>query len=278
MATIPASENEFPEVKFAEGAAPGTPASGLVIAYAKSDGLLYAKDDTGAETVLGAAAHVADTTDAHDASAVSFDPTGLTSVTATEVQAAIEEIDAALAAGGIPATIVDVKGDLIVATAADTVARVAAGANDLALIADSAQAAGVKWAHPVLSSLKHTITADVTMTTAGTFYDGPSINLGSVGTWFLSGAVFLENTSATAVTEFGAKLWDGTTVESAADWLTRATNDRITLHLSGIVTLAGATTMKISAVNTQNGCTIRKSSANNNAGDKYTYLRAVRIA
>jgi hypothetical protein len=51
-----ASENEFPKVTFAEGAAPGTPASGLVIAYAKADGLLYSKDDAGSETPLGAAA------------------------------------------------------------------------------------------------------------------------------------------------------------------------------------------------------------------------------
>lgn len=47
--------------------------------------------------------------------------------------------------GGIPATIVDVKGDLIAATAADTVARLAAGANDTILMADSGQTTGLKW-------------------------------------------------------------------------------------------------------------------------------------
>jgi hypothetical protein len=47
-----ASDNEFPKVTFAEGAAPGTPAAGLVIAYAKADGLLYSKDDAGAETLV----------------------------------------------------------------------------------------------------------------------------------------------------------------------------------------------------------------------------------
>ena len=46
---------------------------------------------------------------------------------------------------GILASIVDVKGDIIVATAADTVARKAAGANDTILMADSAQADGLKW-------------------------------------------------------------------------------------------------------------------------------------
>ena len=47
---------------------------------------------------------------------------------------------------GIQPSIVDAKGDLIVATAADSVSRLAVGANDYVLTADSAQATGVKWA------------------------------------------------------------------------------------------------------------------------------------
>jgi hypothetical protein len=43
-------------------------------------------------------------------------------------------------------TIVDAKGDLIVATADNTVARVAVGTNTHVLTADSAEASGVKWA------------------------------------------------------------------------------------------------------------------------------------
>lgn len=45
-------------------------------------------------------------------------------------------------------TIVDAKGDLIAATAADTVARLAVGANDTVLTADSSTATGLKWAAP----------------------------------------------------------------------------------------------------------------------------------
>lgn len=47
----------------------------------------------------------------------------------------------------------DAKGDVVVATAADTWARVAVGANDTALVADSAQTAGVKWAAVLLQAL-----------------------------------------------------------------------------------------------------------------------------
>jgi hypothetical protein len=52
------------------------------------------------------------------------------------------------AQGDISATIVDAKGDLIAATAADTVARLAVGTNGQVLTADSTASTGVKWATP----------------------------------------------------------------------------------------------------------------------------------
>ena len=50
--------------------------------------------------------------------------------------------------GGIQPTIVDAKGDLITAVAADTPARIAVGANNTVLTADSSTATGLKWAAP----------------------------------------------------------------------------------------------------------------------------------
>jgi hypothetical protein len=55
--------------------------------------------------------------------------------------------------GEIPATIVDAKGDLLTATAADTVARLAVGANDTVLTADSTAATGLKWATPAAGGM-----------------------------------------------------------------------------------------------------------------------------
>jgi hypothetical protein len=49
-------------------------------------------------------------------------------------------------ANAIQNAIVDAKGDLISATAADTPARLAVGANGTVLTADSAEATGLKWA------------------------------------------------------------------------------------------------------------------------------------
>lgn len=52
------------------------------------------------------------------------------------------------AQGDISASIVDAKGDLIAATAADAVARLAVGTNGQVLTADSTAATGIKWATP----------------------------------------------------------------------------------------------------------------------------------
>jgi hypothetical protein len=46
----------------------------------------------------------------------------------------------------IQSTIVDAKGDLIAGTGSDAVARLAVGANDTVLTADSSEATGLKWA------------------------------------------------------------------------------------------------------------------------------------
>ena len=47
--------------------------------------------------------------------------------------------------GSIDTAIIDAKGDLIVGSADNTVARVAVGSNGQVLVADSAQTAGIKW-------------------------------------------------------------------------------------------------------------------------------------
>jgi hypothetical protein len=116
---MPRRENDAIEVP--KQSAPATPASGFVRLYAKADGLLYGKDDAGAETALGGGG------------------------------------------GGISATIVDVKGDLIAATAADTVARLAVGTNGYVLSANSAQSTGLEWV-PVTATFGSVQTKTTTYT------------------------------------------------------------------------------------------------------------------
>ena len=77
--------------------------------------------------------------------------------------------------GGIQPTIVDAKGDLIVATAADTVSRLAVGSNDQVLTADSSTATGLKWAAPASGGkVLQVVTANYSTATtinSGTYTD-----------------------------------------------------------------------------------------------------------
>ena len=71
------------------------------------------------------------------------------------------------ASAAIPKTIVDAKGDLIAATAADTVSRLAVGTNGQLLAADSAAATGLAWV-PAPASGGMTLTSTTSISGSGT--------------------------------------------------------------------------------------------------------------
>ena len=71
--------------------------------------------------------------------------TSSTSTTTAAVPASVKSAYD-LANGAIPKSLVDAKGDLIVATANDTVARLAVGTDGQVLTADAASSGGLKWA------------------------------------------------------------------------------------------------------------------------------------
>jgi hypothetical protein len=75
------------------------------------------------------------------------------------------------ASAAIAKTIVDAKGDIIAATAADTVARLAVGSNDQVLTADSSTATGLKWAAPAAGGMTLISTTSLT---------GSSVTLSSI--------------------------------------------------------------------------------------------------
>ena len=76
---------------------------------------------------------------------------------ADSAQAAGVRWGAAAATDAVSAALVDAKGDLIVGSANDAVARLPVGANGLSLVADSAAASGVKWAAKT-TRIGHTFT------------------------------------------------------------------------------------------------------------------------
>ena len=85
------------------------------------------------------------------------------------------------------ATAIDAKGDLIGGTGADTFSRLAVGANDTVLTADSAQATGLKWATPSAGSTNVAGKNAVINSAMNVWQRGTSISLAaSAGTTFLA--------------------------------------------------------------------------------------------
>jgi hypothetical protein len=98
------------------------------------------------------------------------------------------------AGAAIAKTIVDAKGDIIVATAADTVSRLAVGANDTVLVADSAQATGVKWATPSsggMTLLSTTTLSGATTTISSISQSYTDLYIAVYGVTFAADAYFM---------------------------------------------------------------------------------------
>jgi hypothetical protein len=87
--------------------------------------------------------------------------------------------------------IVDAKGDIIAATAADTVARLAVGSNDQVLTADSSTATGLKWATPA---------SGMTLLNgpSGTTFTGSTLTINITPTGYTSLKIYLKGVYATA--------------------------------------------------------------------------------
>jgi len=83
-------------------------------------------------------------------------------------------------------SIVDAKGDLISATANDTPARLAVGANDTVLTADSSTATGLKWAAPVSGGM-------TLLNTGGTALTTSTVTVNITSTGYTSLKIYLKN-------------------------------------------------------------------------------------
>jgi hypothetical protein len=126
-----------------------------------------------------------------------------------------------------------------------------------------------------LTSSTNYIAANVDMTTAGTYYDGPSLTV-AAGTWLLIGQISIICVS-TAVRTIQYKLWDGSATISSGIYTVHGTAATFTgsLPISGIVVPSGSTTYKISMTSSVNGDDIEDDAA---VADTASYLVAVKIA
>ncbi len=82
------------------------------------------------------------------ATTASFLTADETKLDAIEASADVTDATNVDAAGAVMESDVDAKGDILAATADNTVSRLAVGTNDQVLTADSGEATGVKWADP----------------------------------------------------------------------------------------------------------------------------------
>lgn len=80
----------------------------------------------------------------------------------------------------------------------------------------------------------NSIAADVSLNNTATFFDGPTIAQGTVGTWFAVGRVTVRDTAGVGI--FQAKLWDGTTVIDSAAITTAAASQDMSMFLAGFIT------------------------------------------
>jgi hypothetical protein len=81
--------------------------------------------------------------------------------------------------------------------------------------------------------ITNSLSADVALSSTGTYFDGPSVAQGNVGKWFASGTVTLRDMVGGAT--FGVKLWDGTTVIASAITTTSAISNYVAVALCGVI-------------------------------------------
>lgn len=125
-------------------------------------------------------------------------------------------------ATGIQPSIVDAKGDLIVATAADSVDRLAVGSANQVLTVDSSTATGMKWAAPAAASFNtgYAYTSSSQTTTSTSYTDLSTVTSVTVTTGtkaLVTIKAMMGNNGVANVWEHVSFAVSGATTISAAD-------------------------------------------------------------
>jgi len=129
-----------------------------------------------------------------------------------------------------------------------------------------------------LQSFSNALASDVALTNVNTFYDGPTLTALAAGTYLLVGQALVSRAgNAGFVT---VKLWDGTSAPIAVAEIHSSgvsSGQDFTLPLSGIVTLAATTTIKISAEAGGSGHIMRVAGQGSTTPSPGSILNAVKI-
>lgn len=125
----------------------------------------------------------------------------------------------------------------------------------------------------LMSPITNSLSGDVACNNTANYFAGPVVAQGSVGTWYVSGTVTVQDSAGAA--NFLAKLWDGTTVIDSAICTTSAANAFLNISLSGyIASPAGNLRIDVRDTTATTGAIIFSSSGNG----KDSTVTAIRIA
>jgi hypothetical protein len=129
-----------------------------------------------------------------------------------------------------------------------------------------------------LQSFSNALASDVSIASVNTFYDGPTLTALVAGTYLLVGQLLVTRAgNAGFVT---AKLWDGTSAPIAVAEIHSSgvsSGQDFMLPLSGLVTLAATTTIKISAEAAGAGHVMKVAAAGTTTPSPGSVLNAVKI-
>lgn len=119
--------------------------------------------------------------------------------------------------------------------------------------------------------ISNSLGADVLLSNTGTYFDGPSIAQGTVGTWFVSGTVMVFDGGGAVVK---VKLWDGSTVIASALVVASSGASGSPVSLSGFITSpTGNLRISVQDTSTVNG----KIQFNASGNSKDSTITAIRI-
>lgn len=116
---------------------------------------------------------------------------------------------------------------------------------------------------PASGPVTNSLGSDVNLANTTVYFNGPSVSVGNVGTWFASGTVVLQDATS-AVSEFQVKLWDGITVISSCALLLNGTGGQAApVSLSGVISApAGNIRISVIDISTASGKILFNTSGN----------------